>query len=258
MKEERKKKKEGGQGHRRQDLTAAAANGEKGKRRKRREERRDVVMVPGGRRLTLVGTSNGGSNALLMHASNESLETSSPSQIEDISHLDTSGNTLAKKEMDVERVHESHKKRIYENGGKPLRLSFQKALGDHFNISLTLLACRVGARFKFKDWDANKEVKGYVDDMLKISYRHWRNQLRKDYKNLKGSLVNIVNCKKLPYSQTGGSKSFHARFAEMEELVQKKRQRVENGEPFAEEEILADTITKRFRYVIGIGLELCH
>ncbi|KAI5658102.1 hypothetical protein M9H77_26895 [Catharanthus roseus] len=84
----------------------------------------------------------------------------------------------------------------------------------------------------------------YIDESMLLSYFLLL--------SLQRSLVNIANRKKLPYRHTSGSKSFHARLAKMEELQEKKRQRVENGEPVVEDEILAETLSKRPGYVSGM------
>ncbi|KAI5674089.1 hypothetical protein M9H77_14453 [Catharanthus roseus] len=68
----------------------------------------------------------------------------------------------------------------------------------------------------------------------------------------KQSLVNIENRKKLPYSYTSGSKSFHACFVEMTngEYVNEKAKSIH---PVVEDEILAKTLSKRLGYVTGMG-----
>ncbi|KAI5652400.1 hypothetical protein M9H77_29587 [Catharanthus roseus] len=116
------------------------------------------TMAPGGRGLKgglkRGKTSNGGSNTTFM-PSNGSLEASLPSQLEDISHLDTSVECIKSKLKCWEENHS--------------RLSFQKATGDHFNMGLYLLL----------------ELELLSNTMLhSSSYRCWRNKLLEVYKKL--------------------------------------------------------------------------
>ncbi|KAI5653641.1 hypothetical protein M9H77_30828 [Catharanthus roseus] len=244
------------------------------------------------------GTSNRGANATSVHASNESLEISSPSQLEDVSHLDTSGDLSNPNSNDGPS---QRRNRRGKSSGKAIEKRIcENALRDHFNIGLyslveleslssTMLYSRTSIvmmmllkvkktnfTFNFKGWDTNKQVKGHVDDILKIGFRHWRNQLHKDYKSLLAATKSPrTNCPykfinqdawnlcvirlKVPILR-GGSIPFHARFAEMDpsyikhfdvthkkanrEYVNEKaksthRQHIENGEPVKVGEILA-------------------
>ncbi|KAI5671452.1 hypothetical protein M9H77_11816 [Catharanthus roseus] len=275
----------------------------------------------GGRRLTRGGTSNGGSNTTLNHASNGSLETSSPPPLEDISRFDTSRN-VSNPNLNADpsqkrngRGRSSGKaieKRVAENvEGYKRPLKYRSLLSSGVRVIIKHHALLKDVH-KYNDVpqseknklygglkEANKNVKEFVDDMLKISYRHWRNQLHEDYKkpvaagknprtncpynfikqdawdsmcewieslSLGNDLLPMLkiaksfptairweNLSPIQHFDVTHRKSNDEYVNEKEELLQKKREGLENGKHVAEEEILADTLSKRVGYVTGVG-----